>query len=192
MTDVALSEADLPAAPLGTLVETEKKNQLSLAYLQMVAAAAGFEIAAWNADYNGVDATLRSNVDYENQYGAEIDLQLKCTSHAGHQHAEFISYPLDRAVYEKLSSPRRFQLGALAVLVIPEDSSTWLDQDEKRLFARGCMYFSPATGWDPIDSDAESKVVRCQRENILTVSGLAHLLKCSSQYTIGGPHVLNT
>ena len=110
LTDFA---TDIPApAPLGTMVESEKKNQLSLAYLQMVAATAGFEVAYWKADYNGVDATLRSYARYEGQFGAEIDLQLKCTSHEGHQHADFISYPLERPVFEKLSDDERFQLGA--------------------------------------------------------------------------------
>ncbi|MFJ4224235.1 DUF4365 domain-containing protein [Microbacterium sp. NPDC089695] len=164
------------------MVETEQKNQLSLAYLQMVAAAAGFEVAYWQADYNGVDATLRSYASYDMQDGAEMDLQLKCTSHTGHVHPEYISYSLERAVYEKLSSTRRFQLGALAVLVVPEDASTWLHQDEERLFARGCMYFSPATEWDPIEGDAQTKTVRCYRENILSVEGLATLLHASAAY----------
>lgn len=173
-----------PLAPLGTMVETEKKNQLSLAYLQMVAAAAGFEITYWHADYNGVDATLRSYAEYESQIGAEIDLQLKCTSHPGHQHEAFISYPLERPVYEKLSSPRRFQLGALAVLVVPEDATSWVHQDEERLFAKGCMYFSPATEWGPIGDAADSKTVRCYRENILSVDGLAELLRQSASFRL--------
>jgi hypothetical protein len=176
----ATAVPDSTPAPLGTMVETEKKNQLSLAYLQIVAAVAGFEVAHWKADYNGVDATLRSYARYERQAGAEIDLQLKCTSHAGHQHPDFISYPLERPVFEKLSDPERFQLGALAILVVPEDAETWLHQDEERLFARGCMYFSPATEWDAIEEDAASKTVRCYRENILSVSGLAGLLQASA------------
>lgn len=171
-------------APLGTMVESEKKNQLSLAYLQIVAAAAGFEVAYWKADYNGVDATLRSYARYEGQSGAEIDLQLKCTSHEGHQHPNFISYPLERAVFEKLSDPQRFQLGALAVLVVPDDATTWLHQDEERLFARGCMYFSPATEWGVIEESADSKTVRCYRENVLTVDGLAGLLRASAAFRL--------
>jgi hypothetical protein len=160
---------------------SEKKNQLSIAFLQMVSANAGFEVGKWDPDYNGVDVTLRSYAEYPTQSGAEIDLQLKCTSHSGHQHPDFISYPLERKIYNKLSNPRRFQLGALAVLVIPEDASTWLHQDEERLFARGCMYFSPATEWDPISDDADTKTVRCYRSNILTVTALAELLHSSSE-----------
>jgi hypothetical protein len=184
LTDVAAAIPEPLPAPLGTMVESEKKNQLSLAYLQMVAAVAGFEVAYWKPDYNGVDATLRSYARYDGQSGAEIDLQLKCTSHQGHQHTDFISYPLERPVFEKLSDAERFQLGALAVLVVPEDAATWLHQDEERLFARGCMYFSPATEWGSIEEGAESKSVRCYRENILTVSGLAGLLQASAAFRL--------
>lgn len=182
MPDAATPNTTSLTPPLGTMVETEQKNQLSVAYLQMVAAAAGFEVGEWKADYNGVDVTLRSYATYEFQDGAEIDLQLKCTSHDGRQHQDFISYPLERSVYEKLSSPRRFQLGALAVLVVPGDPTTWLHQDEERLFARGCMYFSPATEWDEMSENSDTKNVRCYRENILSVEGLAGLLQTSASY----------
>jgi hypothetical protein len=179
---IRLSDAavPVPAAPHGGMVETEKKNQLSIAFLQMVAANAGFEVGKWSADYNGVDVSLRSDVQYPGRWGAEIDFQLKCTSHAGHQHPDFISYPLERDVYIKLSRRDRFQLGALAVLVVPEDASDWLHQDEERLFAKGCMYFSPASEWDPIEGGAETKTVRCYRSNILTVDALAELLQRSA------------
>jgi hypothetical protein len=162
------------------MTETEQKNQLSLAYIRMIAANGGFNVGEWNADYDGVDVSLRSYARYPAKWGAEIDLQLKCTSHAGHQHADFISYPLERAVYEKLSSPDRFQLGALAVLVVPGEVSDWLHQDEERLLARGCMYFSLAIDWEPIEDGAETKSVRCYRTNILDVDALARLLQTSA------------
>lgn len=170
-----------PPAPLGTLVESERKNQLSVAFLSMVAARAGFVVLEWKADYDGVDVTLRSSVDYGHRYGADLDLQLKCTSSRSRQHPETVSYPLDRAVYEKLSHPKRFALGALAVLVVPEDINIWLDQTEERLLTKACMYFSPATEWDPISSDAASKTVHCRRSDLLTVDALATLLHSSSR-----------
>ena len=173
------NEATSPA-PRGTMTETEQKNQLSLAYIRMVAAHGGFNVGEWNADYDGVDVSLRSYARYPGKAGAEIDLQLKCTSHAAHQHEDFISYPLKRAVYEKLSAPDRFQLGALAVLVVPGEVSDWIDQDEERLFARGCMYFSLATDWEPMEEGAETKLVRCYRTNILDVDALAELLQTSA------------
>jgi hypothetical protein len=160
--------------------ETEQKNQLSIAFMQMLAANAGFEILKSTSDYNGVDLSMRSDAQYPSRWGAEIDFQLKCTSHAGHQHPKFISYPLERKVYEKLSRPDRFQLGALAVLVVPSDSADWLHQDEERLFAKGCMYFSPATEWEPMAEGADTRSVRCYRSNILTVDALAELLQTSA------------
>lgn len=181
MSDAAVP---VPAAPRGGMVETEKKNQLSIAFMQMVAANAGFEVLKSSSDYNGVDISLRSDADYSDRWGAEIDFQLKCTSHAGHQHPDFISYPLERKVYEKLSRPDRFQLGALAVLVVPENADDWLHQDEERLFARGCMYFSPATEWEPMEDGAVTKAVRCYRSNILSVDALAELLQTSAAMSV--------
>lgn len=178
MTDP--TEVGPPPAPRGGMVESEKKNQLSIAFMQMIAANAGFEVLTSKSDYNGVDLSIRSDADYPGKYGAEIDFQLKCTSHAGHQHPDFISYPLERKIYHKLSRPDRYQLGALGVLVIPADSEDWLHQDEQRLFAKGCMYFSPATEWGQLKESTETQSVRCYRSNILTVDALAGLLQTSA------------
>lgn len=170
-----------PVPTTGHLVLSERKNQLSLAFLQMVAASAGYEVGYWSADYNGIDVTLRSYLDYGHRSDAELDLQLKCTSSDSHIHDDCISYPLESKVYKKLSARNRYQLGALAVLVVPDvDATLWLEQDEERLFARGCMYFSPATSWDPIPNGQDKKIVKCLRSDILDVGRLSSLLYDSS------------
>ena len=178
MTDPTSSN---PVPTTGHLELSERKTQLSIAFLQMVAASAGYEVGYWSADYNGVDVTLRSFLDYGHRSDAELDIQLKCTSSATHIKDDCISYPLEARVYKKLSAKNRYQLGALAVLVVPGgDATLWLDQDESRLFAHGCMYFSAATSWAPIPDGQESKLVKCMRSDILDVGRLSQLLYDSS------------
>lgn len=167
-------------APHGDMDPSEMKNQLSLAFIGMVAATAGFDIQDPRSDFNGVDLSLRSYLEYPDSLGSSIDVQLKCTSQKALQREDFISYSLDRDVYTKLSHKKRYSLGMLAVLVVPELSDTWMHQDEERLFARSCMYYSPASEWDEMAEGADSKTVRCARSNILTVDAMSELLRLSS------------
>lgn len=175
MTDVT------PVAPRGTLAETEMKAQLSLAHISMIAANAGVEILDPRVDYNGVDLTLRSYAKYPGVTGAELDVQLKCTSQQELQHTKHISWSLERQSYIKLADPERYSPAALAVLVVPDDYDQWLDQTEERLLARSCMYFSQASTWEPIDDDAGSKTVRCLRTDMLNVLSLLELMRLSAE-----------
>jgi hypothetical protein len=167
-------------APRGTLPRSEMKNQLSIGFLNAIAAHAGVEFWTSSSDFNGVDATLRTYAKYERRAGATLDVQLKCTSQTAVQKDDHIAWQLNRNSYVKLSDPDRFSLGVLAVLVVPGEVGDWLDQDEDRLLSKSCMYFSAANAWDPIANGAESKVVKCPRTNILNVDTLLDLMQVSS------------
>ena len=168
-------------APRGTLPEPEMKAQLSLAHISMIAANAGLEILYSSVDYNGVDLTLRSYARYPGVTGADLDVQLKCTSQQDLQHKSHIAWSLERQSYIKLADPDRYSPAVLAVLVVPDDYDQWLDQTEERLLARSCMYFSQASNWEPIAENANSKTIRCLRRDMLNVSSLLELMRLSAE-----------
>ncbi|HYB15764.1 MAG TPA: DUF4365 domain-containing protein [Streptosporangiaceae bacterium] len=55
------------------------KQQFSLAFVHMVASAAGCSIKQHSTDYDGVDITI-TRPEYETHYGPQIELQVKCTA----------------------------------------------------------------------------------------------------------------
>jgi len=143
------------------------KQQMSYAYLYMVAAAAGLSVLEWRSDFDGVDTTLSSDADFGDRRGHKLDVQLKCTSSPNFISGNLLSHQLQRERYLKLKEPKRYQIGMIAVLVLPEDWVDWLDQDEERLLSRSCMYFSLTNSWDHIEEGAESKVVHLSRDDVL-------------------------
>lgn len=171
-----------PAPPRGTLSLSAMKEQLSVAHISMLAAAAGLVRGDWSTDYDGVDMTIKSSARYPGLSGTELDVQLKCTSQVDLLTDEHLAWSLHRLGYEKLQDPERFSLGILAVLVVPESYDDWLDQDEERLLANSRMYYSVATDWDPIAEGAASKTVHCPRANVLDVDSLLGLMSLSADF----------
>lgn len=169
----------------GTLTGNEMKQQISIAYIRAVAAAAGMQISRLDVDYDGIDLTLRSFVKYPKIKGSQIDVQLKCTSQLSKIKDDHVEYSLRRGVYEDFNDPNRYQQGMLAVLVVPENIESWLHQDEERLLARGCMYFSLGQTWDAIADDQDSKLVKCPRSNVLDVASLLRLMHEASEFRAG-------
>lgn len=71
-----------PGDPLDELPLNERKQQFSLAFVQMVAAAAGCYLKDHRVDYDGVDITVAASADYDTYYCPQFEFQLKCTSQA--------------------------------------------------------------------------------------------------------------
>jgi hypothetical protein len=168
---VSMSVPTVP--PRGVIPMNEIKQLLSVAYLRMVAAAAGVATLGWDSDYDGVDVTLSSGADFGGRVAMKMDVQLKCTSSPSFVADNMLSWRLGRDKYLKLRAPKRYDVAMLAVLVIPhEDYDDWLSQDEERLLARSCMYYSLSDEWDHIADDAASKVVSLSRSRILNADAM--------------------
>ncbi|WP_433710927.1 DUF4365 domain-containing protein [Nocardia sp. CA-084685] len=64
----------------GGLAASARQEQFSLAFIRMVAAAAGCSIKSHATDYDGVDITIVASAEYERYYCPEFEMQLKCTT----------------------------------------------------------------------------------------------------------------
>lgn len=49
--------------PVGSMPISGMREQLSKAYLHMIASSAGLDVGDWGTDYCGFDVTLSSSVD---------------------------------------------------------------------------------------------------------------------------------
>ncbi|GJO02369.1 hypothetical protein NJB18091_37220 [Mycobacterium marinum] len=162
--------------PGDSLPVSEMKQQLSIAYIQMVIAAAGCTAVSFATDYDGVDCGIKSSVEYGYKLGPQLDVQLKCTSQdvVG---AEHVSWKIDKRTHHYVSSPKRSNPAVLAVLVVPADHCAWLNVDEERLLTESIMYWTPGCDLPALPDGQESITVKIPRENRFTRETLLGIME---------------
>lgn len=163
------------APPHGSLPESACKEQISVAYLHAVTAAARCSLDILEVDYEGVDATVRQEADHLKFSSAQLDVQLKCTSQARVLKDDHLSFRLERAHHEKLRNPKTFTPRILAVMLVPGDLGEWLEQSQEHLLVRRCAYWVCLQG-DP-EATTETVTVELPRSNILDVGQLLGMLQ---------------
>ncbi|WP_078900729.1 DUF4365 domain-containing protein [Streptomyces sp. SBT349] len=150
----------------GQLPMTARQEHFSLAFTRMVAYVAGCAVKTHETDYEGVDITITSSADYKRFYGAEFDLQLKCTTQKRYLASTHMAWPMKVKPYRKLIRPNRFIPAYLGVLLLPEDAEEWLSVDEDRLITESRMYWQAASRLEPDDGVHETKTVYLPRANL--------------------------
>lgn len=158
------------------ITKEHRQEALSLAWLHAIASACGLTCSFRTLDY-GVDVTLHyieaaGGVLFESIF--RIDVQLKSTTAALFDD-EHIRYDLDVRNYDHLREPNPFVPRILALLVLPEDESLWIDVSEEQLTMRRCMYWHWLAGSAPTSNKRTIRVA-IPRSNVLSVEGLKQLL----------------
>jgi hypothetical protein len=159
------------------LPESEMKQQFSIAFVHMVASAAGCSTKVHSTDYDGVDITISSSIEYEKFTGSEIELQIKCTAQQNLLTNEAMTWVLDAKPFRKLTDPRTYVPRFLAVLLVPNKSSLWLEQDEAGLLTESRMYWERASMLGSIPGTQHSKTVHLPRKNLFDVDQLQVIMK---------------
>jgi hypothetical protein len=167
----------LAGSPRQSLPLSAMKEQFSLGYVHMVASAAGFSIKNHATDYDGVDITIFSSVEYETYYCPQFELQVKCTSQHSVLRPHGIAWQMEARPFRKLTSRKRFIPAYLGVLIVPGDPETWLEQDQERLLTRSRMYWQQATRLGEIDGTAGSKTVHLPLTNLFDVPQLRRIME---------------
>src|SRR5262245_54208890 len=119
--------------PVGGLPTTAMQEQFSVAFVHMIASAAGCSLRRHDVDYDGVDITICSSADYEDYVGAQFDMQLKCTTRSHLLRHDHIIWTMEAKPFKRLINPRRYNRAYLGVLLVPSDPQLWIEQDEGRL-----------------------------------------------------------
>ncbi|WLQ34664.1 DUF4365 domain-containing protein [Streptomyces castrisilvae] len=161
----------------GQLPMTARQEHFSLAFTRMVAYVAGCAVKSHDTDYEGVDITLTSSADYRRYWGAEFDLQLKCTTQHRYLNDTHMTWPMHTKPYRKLIQPRRYQRVYLGVLLLPEDADKWLSVDENRLITESRMYWQAASEFAPDNGTQKTKTVHLPRANLFAGEQLLGIMK---------------
>jgi hypothetical protein len=129
-----------------TMHLTHRQEAFSLAYVRAVAATAGFRVQdGTQPDDDSVDLTIAARGPGGTMRSPKLDLQLKCQLG---RPADEPTWPYDLKAknYEDLRHTDLQVPRILVVVAVPDDVSTWLDQDEERLLMRHCGWWVSLRG----------------------------------------------
>lgn len=169
--------------PEGSLPVSATKEQLSKAYIHMVASAAGMDLGQWGMDYDGIDTTVRSSVDYGpgGLLGPGLDVQLKCTGQQSVDRDDVVAWSLKRKTFKLLSATNRSLPAIFCVMLVPDEPGYWLRHDDEGLLARSKMYYLRGEDFPPT-TNRKSQTLHVPKQNRLTPTALLALMEESSQW----------
>ncbi|MET9214827.1 MULTISPECIES: DUF4365 domain-containing protein [unclassified Nocardia] len=169
--------------PEGSLPLSAMKEDLSVAYIHMLASACGMTVGSWSQDYDGRDATLSSSVDYTpHMYAPKIDVQLKCSGQESIARADTVAWSLDVRTYDLISKRNRSNPALFCVLVVPPEAGHWLHLSADGLLARSHMYWQWGHLLPPVKQDQQSQTVHISKSNLLTPKALLELMEEASTW----------
>lgn len=163
------------------MTESEQKQQLSVAFVHAVSSRSGFTCEREGSDYDSVDVRIGAIGKIDGQSFFEspsIHFQLKATV-TDCRKEKHLHFPISIKNYNDLRK-RTLNPRYLVVLLLPRDSSLWLEQNEERMISRACAYYLSLAGREAV-TNSDSVTIHLPRSNQLTVESLTSLLAGASR-----------
>jgi hypothetical protein len=158
------------------LTDNDRKEQLSMAYLAALCAHCGYTWSSPKLDRNSVDLTVHSRTSRF----ASLSFQLKATAKPKWS-TEGLNFQLTAKNFNELvvqtQSPR-----LLAVMVLPDDDTQWLQADDVQLVMRRCVWWQTLRGRTPTEQGTVQ--VTLPSANLLTLDALRSLIRRSEENTL--------
>ncbi|MBI4747056.1 MAG: DUF4365 domain-containing protein [Acidobacteria bacterium] len=156
------------------LNENEQKEEFSFAYIQAIAATAGYQVERPQRDKQSVDLKI---VAYSAQGwppDLEILIQVKCTASQTALGDKEVKFVLKANNYNDLRKdgilPR-----ILIVVLVPQNMADWVEPSEQQLILRHCAYWIDLRGRVEI-KNTESITIHIPRKNQFTVQSLQEIV----------------
>ena len=157
------------------ITKSHRQEGLSTAYIQAVAAKAGFGCNPRTVDY-GMDFALNEISAYQGRLretGIAFDVQARSTTIASVD-GEFIRYDLDRHTFEMLRDPTVKNVRLLVLLVLPSHENEWLQVTEQELLLRHAAYWYIVKG-EPATKNRRSVRLMIPRSQLFSPEALHQL-----------------
>jgi hypothetical protein len=154
----------------------QRQEQLSHAYVQAVASAAGFSTYKPSVDDDSIDIGILSRGSGLKLKSPRLELQLKAPFKRNLVIANGMSYQISRKNYDDLRAavlvPR-----LLVVLMLADDEQDWLHWSEEQLILRHCAFWTSLDGLPDLPIAQDDKNIRFSREKPFNVESLTALMK---------------
>lgn len=161
----------------------QAKEDMSISYISAVCAYAGVDYDILRHDDDSVDGILKKVImlNGTQKFGAQVTVQLKCTSSLSQytDHGDSYTYTLKVKNYNDLVRPGTTQ-SILGLLILPEDKTLWLNWTEEDLRINGCMYWADFSGCTE-STNVASVNVRIEKKNVLNSSTILEILENSAR-----------
>ncbi|PQO46165.1 DUF4365 domain-containing protein [Blastopirellula marina] len=151
-----------------------RKEELSRAYVQAIAATAGYSWSKPSVDDDSIDLTLAQRGGNGTIRSPRLDIQLKCHA-AETPTVDEISFPLKIKNYDDLRAENVLIPRLLVVILIPHSPHEWLLQTESELAIKRCGYWVNLRGL-PSTSNTKSVTISIPRRQQFTETGLRELM----------------
>jgi len=151
---------------MGGLSE-QQKERYSRAWIVAAASGADYRYDILMDDQDGVDMTVRDRRQL-------LDFQLKATSHPV-VHDGHLIHDLDVRTYDLLRDPQRSGMGVLALVVVDEDPTDWLEMDSDSTLLARCAYYLPLLGLPDTQNTATVRL-KVPVANLLTIDAMKRLM----------------
>ncbi|TDY40482.1 uncharacterized protein DUF4365 [Alicyclobacillus sacchari] len=151
------------------------KEQFSFAYVNAVAAAAGFSTVRPSVDVESIDLTICSQDRTGRFRSPKLDVQLKSTAQ-DILYEEVIKFPLKRKNYDDLILKDILVPRILVVVVLPDAEQEWLSQSEDGLLLRRCGYWISLSGRPETDNQY-SVMIEIPRRQVFSVESLTEIMR---------------
>lgn len=185
MTGVQAPTTASHIVPAGSIPKSAMREHLSESYLQMIASAAGLTVGSWGNDYDGVDTTLKTKVDYSpNKLQPKLDIQLKCTGQRQLQSTTHVKWRLETRTIAYLRAANRADASVLCVLMSPGDPGFWLTKDMSGLLAHSHMYFLRGPDLPEPKLEQKKQTVKIPLANELNPKSLLVLMEEASRWRV--------
>ena len=147
-----------------------RKERLSLAYVNAVAARSGVVVSEPPVDQSSIDGTLMADFGRSTQ----INFQAKASARDVMQ-GDDMRFPLRLKNYDDLRRTGTVPLILIVVLLPSDDVEDWLHQSEDELCLRRCGYWLSLEGRERVDS-ASTVTVHIPRRNVFDSAQLVGLM----------------
>lgn len=158
-----------------TMHVSHRQEAFSLAYVRAVAATAGFRVQdGTQPDDDSVDLTIADRGPGGTVRSPKLDLQVKCQ--LGRPAGEpWWPYDLKAKNYEDFRHTDHQVPRILVVVAVPEEVTTWLDQDDERMLMRHCGWWVSLRGL-PASTNRTTVRVQVPRAQRFDVAGLTAIM----------------
>ena len=146
-----------------------RKERFSLAYINTVAAHAGYQMVEPPVDRDSIDGVLMSDFGRR----PRIEFQAKATVR-DIVRGEHVAFPLSIKNYNDLRADVQTPRILIAVL-IPDEETKWLAQNDEQLCLRHCGYWLSLAN-RPAVANSDNVTVHIPLANIFSSSQLTDLM----------------
>jgi hypothetical protein len=155
--------------------ENAQKEQFCRAYVQAVAAVAGFAWSEPSVDDDSIDLTLSARGGGGTVRSPRLDLQLKCHAQVTPESSSF-AFPVKIKNYDDLRDDTVMVPRILVVVLVPGDVSDWIRHTEDELRLRRCGYWSSLRGLEGTQN-RQTVSVSIDRTNLFCPDGLRQIMQ---------------